>query len=205
MKLTKELLKEMIIKEMNSLNPKHEPKYDRILRILRDGTYRSVAIMSGQFPMGEKPDPRLADVERVANANRKRRLEERLKELGLKFIRIGGKFGPNIEQAVLIFNPNQEPTPGAHWNFLHTIAGLNREFRQWGFVGGERISDPNNPSMGFTLFEIDYSFDDPKAYKSLGPYLTTTTVYDDSQMANKTTDYSFDPTSGQKFGIPLEE
>ena len=68
MKLTKKLLKEMILKEMNSLNPKHEPKYDRILRILRDGTYRSVAIMSGQFPMGEKPDPRLADVERVANA-----------------------------------------------------------------------------------------------------------------------------------------
>ena len=30
-KLTKQLLKEMILKEMNSLNPKHEPKYDRIL------------------------------------------------------------------------------------------------------------------------------------------------------------------------------
>ena len=32
--------------------------------------------------MGEKPDPKLADVERMANANRKRRLEERLKNLG---------------------------------------------------------------------------------------------------------------------------
>ena len=59
------------------------------------------------------------------------------------------------------------------------------KFRQWGFVGGERISDPDNPSMGFTLFEIDYDADDPKAYRSLGPYMKTTTVYDDSQMANK--------------------
>ena len=40
----------MIIKEMNSLNPKHELRIIRILRILRDGTYRSVAII-GTVPM----------------------------------------------------------------------------------------------------------------------------------------------------------
>ena len=207
MKLTKEILREMVHKQMNDMTLKEakESKYNRVLSILRDAPYKSVAIMSGQFPMGQAPDPRLADVERASNITRKAKLEQRLKELGFKFVRIGGKFGPNIEQAVLIYNPEQDPTPEAHWDFLHTVAGLNREFKQWGFVGGERISDPTNPVMAFTLFEIDYDHDDIKAYKPLGPYMTTSKVLDDTEMTGQQDNYSFDPTSGKKFGIPLEE
>jgi hypothetical protein len=206
MKITKQLLKEMIGKQMEqSLMEIRQPKYDRILSILKDAPYKSIAIMSGQYPMGAAPDPRLLDVEKRSNAIRKENLEDRLSELGFKFERIGGKFGPNIEQAVLIYNPNQEPTVDAHWEFLHVIAGLNREFEQWGFVGGEKISSPENQDMAFTLFEIDYNHDDPRAYRAIGTVPMSSTVLDDTQMTSQQDDYSFDPTSGKKFGIKFEE
>ena len=206
MKITKQLLKEMISMQMKqSLMEVRQPKYDRIMKVLKGKAHQSIAIMSGQYPMGAAPDPRLLDVEKSSNAIRKENLEDRLSELGFKFERIGGKFGPNIEQAVLIYNPNQVPTVDEHWEFLHVIAKLNREFEQWGFVGGKGIFSPENQDMAFTLFEIDYKQNDPRAYRAVGTMPMSSTVLDDTQMTSQQDDYSFDPTSGKKFGIKFEE
>ena len=48
MKLTKELLKEMILKEMGETKSRHKPKYDMIIEILKGFHHESVAIMSGE-------------------------------------------------------------------------------------------------------------------------------------------------------------
>ncbi|MDA7494628.1 hypothetical protein N8467_01020 [bacterium] len=212
MKITKQLLKEMIQKEMAnpisenaSSSAGHMSKYERIMSTLQGAPYKSIAIMSGQNPMASSSTASNPEAVGIRNDRLKKSLESRLSEEGLKFERIGGNFYGLDEQSVLIYNPNQEPTPEGHYGFLHKIAALNREFQQWGFVGGERITDPGNSSMVFTLYKIDYSVDDPRAYAPHGKHPATGIVHDDAAMQNMGGDYSYDPTSGKKFGISLEE
>ena len=59
--------------------------------------------------------------------------------------------------------------------------------------------------MVFTLYKIDYSVDDPRAYAPHGQHPATGVVHDDAAMQNMGGDYSYDPTSGKKFGISLKE
>ena len=143
MKLTKQLLKRLIFNEMKlkeSNNPRHERKYDRIMRTLEGKNHQSVAIMSGQNPMAQ-PSSSDPEIKAMEDKRLKDALEKRLREEGLKFERIGGKFAGIIEQSVLIWDPAQpNSSPENHKLFLDKIAKLNREFTQWGFVGGRKFS-----------------------------------------------------------------
>jgi len=205
MKLTKQLLREMIKKEMKQklLTEENISKYQKIIDVLRDAPYKSLAIMSGQNPGASAPEFSTPEAVAIRNARLKSSLEQRLKEEGLQFKRVGGNFYGLDEQSVLIFSEN--PSADAHQQFLHTVAALNREFGQWGFLAGDRITDPDNPAMGFTLYKIDYSVNEPRAYHAVTPVPATTTVYDDEQIKkmNMTGDHSYDPTSGKKFIIPV--
>ena len=205
MKLTRKVLKEMIMREMKEklLIEQNISKYAKIINILRDAPYKSIAIMSGQNPGASEPEFSTPEAVAIRNARLKNSLEQRLREEGLKFKRVGGNFYGLDEQSVLIYN--EDPSADAHQDFLHTVAALNREFGQWGFLAGDRITDPENPAMGFTLYKIDYSVNEPRAYHAVTPVPSTTTVYDDEQIKQMkmTGDHSYDPTSGKKFIIPV--
>jgi len=203
MKLTKQLLREMVLKEMASANPRHERKYDRIMKALRGKTHQSVAIMSGQNPMAtasELPP----HIKAMGNARLKDNLEKRIAEMGLKYERIGGKFEGIIEESALIWDPSQpNSSPENHKVFLDKVAALNRQFTQWGFVGGRKFSDNVGEQMVFTMYEIDYNSTWPNAYGPSKSFAQTTQVLDDEGMTDQQDNYSFDPTSGDKIGIPL--
>jgi hypothetical protein len=205
MKLTKQLLKEMVLKEMKDklLTEEQISKYAKIMNILRDAPYKSIAVMSGQNPGASAPEFSTPEAVSIRNARLKNSLEQRLKEEGLQFKRVGGNFYGLDEQSVLIYSEN--PSADAHQDFLNKVAMLNREFGQWGFLAGDRISDPDNPAMGFALYKIDYNVNHPGAYHAVTPVPATTTVYDDEQIKkmNMTGDHSYDPTSGKKFIIPV--
>jgi hypothetical protein len=204
MKITKQLLKEMILKEMASANPRHERKYDRIMNALRGKTHQSVAIMSGQNPMAtasESPP----HIKAMGNYRLKDKLEKSIAKMGLKYERIGGKFEGIIEDSVLIWDPSQpNSSPENHKVFLDKIAAFNRQHTQWGFVGGRRFTDNVSSQMVFTMYEIDYDSKWPNAYGPSRSFSQTTQVLDDSEMTDQQDNYSFDPTSGDKMGIPLK-
>ena len=206
MKLTKQLLKKLILNEMKlkeSNNPRHERKYDRIMRTLEGENHQSVAIMSGQNPMAQ-PSSSDPEIKAMGDKRLKDALEKRLREEGLRFERIGGKFAGIIEQSVLIWDPAQPNSSHEnHKLFLDKIAKLNREFTQWGFVGGRKFSDNVGTQMAYTMYEIDYKSEYPNAYRASRSFDSTADVLDDTQMAGQS-DYSFDPTSGDKLGIPLK-
>ena len=205
MKLTKELLKEMILKEMGETKSRHKPKYDMIIEILKGFHHESVAIMSGQNPMAQRPDGMNPTIVQMGNMRRKDNLEKEVRALGLEYIRIGGKFAGIFENSVLIYDPNQtNSSKETHRKFLDKIAMLNRNFQQWGFVGGRKFDDGIQPVMAFTMYQIDYKekmF--PNAYYISPEFEQTTEVLEHSQVPPQG-DYSFDPTSGKRMSIPLK-
>ena len=215
MKLNKKVLKQLInevVEETSKSMILEEPqdsKYDRIMSILREAPYGSVAIMSGQFPMGQEVDSQATDIEDRANASRKARLEAQLAEAGLRYIRIGGKFGPNIEQSVLVYDPkqNRRVTMREQMEFLEKIEILCRKFKQWGFVGGHKVtvdtSKGPQSSYEFIMYQIDY---DHHMGFVKDPYSKpTNVVIGHDELASADNYYSFDPTSKQKFGMELYE
>ena len=168
MKLDRETLKGLI-KEVNRENSKsmlleapQDSKYDKIIKILREAPYGSVAIMSGQYPMGQAIDPNAADIEARRNTVRKGALEVEIKNANLGFLRVGGKFGPNIEQSVLVYDPaqNRRVSMREQMEFLEKVEVLCRKFDQWGFVGGHKItvdtSQGEQSSYEFTMYAIDH-------------------------------------------------
>jgi len=197
MKITKDLLKEMIAEALSknsmllespdSLNERKEAKYDRIIAALQGHVpeIRTVGMMSGQNPMVKSVSPE-------ENAKRKKALEVELKKRSLRFERIGAEFGGHPEQSVLVFNPTQ-----------FQMDELCRMFQQWGFVWGERFPmNAEQDFMGFTMFMIDYDKDmgwmkDPNS-KEVGRVMKNDEMVDAE-------DYSKDPTSGKKFGLELYE
>jgi len=215
MKLNREILKGLI-KEVNEENNKsmiieapRESKYDRIMSILREAPYGSVAVMSGQFPMGQEIDPNAADIEDRRNATRKVNLEAELLEAGLKYIRIGGKFGPNIEQSVLVYDPTQNRvvTMREQMDFLEKVEVFCRKFSQWGFVGGHKVtvdtSSGRQSSYEFVMYMIDY--DHHMGFVKDPDSKPTNLVIGNEELASADNYYSYDPTSGQRFGMPLYE
>jgi hypothetical protein len=92
MKLTKETLKQMINevlrenKEPSMLlsERQKQSKYDRIIDALKGNTegIDSVGLMSGQNPMAKK-------ISQQRNTELKNELEAKIKDMGLKMIRIG--------------------------------------------------------------------------------------------------------------------
>ena len=215
MKLDKKVLKQLInevIKEGTKsmiLEGPEDSKYDRVMSILREAPYGSVAIMSAQFPMGQEIDSQAADIEDRANAARKGRLETELTETGLRYIRIGGKFGPNIEQSVLIYDPkqNRRVTMREQMEFLEKIEVLCRKFKQWGFVGGHKVtvdtSKGPQSSYEFIMYQIDY--DHHMGFVKDPHSKPTNVVIGHDELATADNYYSFDPTSGKKFGMELYE
>jgi hypothetical protein len=215
MKLNREILKGLIkeVSEENSksmiLEAPQDSKYDRVMSILREAPYGSVAIVSGQFPMGQEVDSAGADIEARANSVRKARLETELKEAGLGYLRIGGKFGPNIEQSVLVYDPKQNRvvTLREQMEFLEKVEVLCRKFQQWGFVGGHKVtvdtSTGRQSSYEFVMYMIDY--DHHMGFVKAPHSKSTNVVVGNEELASADNYYSFDPTSGKKFGMELYE
>ena len=60
MKLNKDTLKSLIVEVLKQdeiiLEAPKQSKYDRIMSRLRDADYGSIAMMSGQYPMGRSSD-----------------------------------------------------------------------------------------------------------------------------------------------------
>ena len=203
MKLNKNTLKSLIVEVLKQdeiiLEAPKQSKYDRIMSRLRDADYGSIAMMSGQYPMGRSSDLSPKTLKQF-NARMKNNLEQRTREMGLEFERIGGSFGPNIEQSVMIWDPNQlgPISEGEHMRFLEKIEILNREHTQWGFVGGKRITAgaDGNADYIFTMYKIDYNnkmgfYQDPDSEE-------TTTIETDKDLKDRESGFSFIPASGDE-------
>ena len=195
MKLTKEVLKNLIQEVVNERNgdsiilteAARESKYDRIISALegRKPEIKTVGMMSAQNPMVKAVSPE-------ENARRKKALEVTLKQKGLKFERIGAEFGGHPEQSVLILNPSQ-----------FEMDNLCRMFQQWGFVWGERYPmNKDQDFMGFTMYMIDY--DKEMGWKKDPASKETGRVMKNDEMQGQE-DFSKDPTSGKKFGLEMYE
>ena len=221
MKLNKDTLKSLIVEVLKEdeiiLEAPEESKYDRVMGVLRNAPYGSVAMMSGQYPMGRSSDLSPKTLKQF-NARMKKDLERRITEMGLEFERIGGSFGPNIEQSVMIWDPNQmgSISEGEHMRFLEKIEILNREHTQWGFVGGKKITagPEGNAEYVFTMYKIDY--DNEMGFKQDKGSKTTSVVLGDEDLQDRETGFSFIPASGpdvkkgarpigKRFGMDLYE
>lgn len=175
-----------------------QSKYMRVLAMLRgkDPNVKTITIMSGQNPNAQQMiDP--------INKDLKNNLESRLKEMGLKFVRVGGKFFGVFEQSVIVINPD-----------LNEIAKLNKEFGQWGFLYGEKFTiEQGNDTMLFTMYQIDYE-GESLFFRASGSHRVSD-VLDDSQLKGQADDFTFIPKSqqgddpesriGKKFNIPVFE
>ena len=196
MKLTKDIIRGMI-KEviMENQQPsmllterEKKPKYDRIIDALEGKTegIDSIGLMSGQNPMAQA-------VSQQQNTQLKGNLEERITEMGLDMIRIGGVFAHHPEQSAMILNPTEEQ-----------MEVLCREFKQQAFVYGEKYPiDQERDFMIFKIYDIDY--DNPMGYRMAPGSKETATIQKHASLAGQDTDFSVDPTSGKKFGIEVYE
>ena len=173
-------------------------KYMKVLAMLRgkDPNVKTITIMSGQNPDAQQ-------MYEPINKKLKGDLENRLREMGLKFVRVGGKFFGVFEQSVIVINPD-----------LREIAKLNKEFGQWGFLWGEKFTiEPGNDTMLFTMYQIDKT-GDSLFFRASGSHKVSD-VYDHSQLAQQGDDFTFIPKSqqgddpetriGKKFNIPVFE
>ena len=196
MKLTKEIIKQMInevlmeSRQSSMLLTEREkkPKYDRIIDALEGKTegIDSIGLMSGQNPMAQA-------VSQQQNTQLKGNLEERIAEMGLDMIRIGGVFAHHPEQSAMILNPTEDQ-----------MEVLCREFEQQAFVYGEKYPiDPERDFMIFKIYDIDY--DNPMGYRMAPGSKETATIQKHAALAGQDTDFSVDPTSGKKFGIEVYE
>ena len=194
MKLTREVIKQMVNEVlMENQQPsmllterEKKPKYDRIIDALEGKTegIESVGLMSGQNPMAQA-------VSQQQNTQLKGNLEERIAEMGLEMIRIGGVFAHNPEQSAMILNPTEDQ-----------MEVLSREFEQQAFVYGEKYPiDPERDFMIFKIYDIDY--DNPMGYRMAPGSKETATIHKHASLAGQ--DFSVDPTSGKKFGIEVYE
>lgn len=175
-----------------------QSKYMRVLAMLRgkDPNVKTIAIMSGQNPNAQQKIDSI-------NKDLKNNLESRLNEMGLKFVRVGGKFFGVFEQSVIVINPD-----------LNEIAKLNKEFGQWGFLYGEKFTiEQGNDTMLFTMYQIDYE-GESLFFRASGSHRVSD-VLDDSQLKGQADDFTFIPKSqqgddpesriGKKFNIPVFE
>ena len=196
MKLTKEIIKQMInevlmeSRQSSMLLTEREkkPKYDRIIDALEGKTegIDSIGLMSGQNPLAQA-------VSQQQNTQLKGNLEERIAEMGLDMIRIGGVFAHHPEQSAMILNPTEEQ-----------MEVLCREFKQQAFVYGEKYPiDQERDFMIFKIYDIDY--DNPMGYRMAPGSKETATIQKHASLAGQDTDFSVDPTSGKKFGIEVYE
>ena len=196
MKLTREVIKQMVNEVlMENQQPsmllterEKKPKYDRIIAALEGKSegIDSVGLMSGQNPMAQA-------VSQQQNTELKGNLEERIAEMGLEMIRIGGVFAHNPEQSAMILNPTEDQ-----------MEVLSREFEQQAFVYGEKYPiDPERDFMIFKIYDIDY--DNPMGYRMAPGSKETATIQKHATLAGQDTDFSVDPTSGKKFGIEVYE
>ena len=195
MKLTSKKLNDLIQEVMDEAR---RSKYDRVMSILRgdDPMIDTIAIMSGQNPMAKQSSA-------LDNEYLKRQLEAAAKAKGIKFLRVGGNFMGIFEQSVMLLNP---PDKGV-------VDELNRQFKQWGFVWGEKITiEEGNDKMVFTMFEVDYEND--MGFRRAPGSHQVSQVMDDELMQTAPSDYSYIPKAGQRgpdskvgkrFGIPLYE
>ena len=195
MRLTKNKLEQLIIEVIDEARMS---KYDKVMSILRgeDPNIDTIAIMSAQNPMAKQATA-------LDNEYLKRDLEKAAKKRGIKFLRIGGNFMGIFEQSIMLLNPPDKDV----------VEQLNRQFKQWGFVWGEKITiEEGNDKMVFTMFSIDYENDmgfrrDPDSHQ-------VSRVMDNQLMQGVPSDYSFIPKAGRggsdskvgkRFGIPLYE
>ena len=195
MRLTKNKLEQLIIEVLDEARMS---KYDRVMSILRgeDPNVDTIAIMSGQNPMAKQATA-------LDNEYLKRDLEKAAKARGIKFLRVGGNFMGIFEQSVMLINP---PDKGV-------VDELNRQFKQWGFVWGEKITiEEGNDKMVFTMFEIDY--DNDMGFRRAPGSHQVSQVMDNELMQGVPSDYSYIPKAGRsgpdskvgkRFGIPLYE
>jgi hypothetical protein len=177
--------KSSVLLETPTVSEDREPKYNKLMGILEgDSSIKTVGIMSGQNPMASAPDPRF-------NVYLDRKLKKRLEELGLKSMPIGGIFGGLTEKSRVILNVSEEQ-----------MDQLNREFRQWGFVYGRKITiKPGEHFMAFTMYEIDY--DNEMGFRKAPGSKETGFVIKDLDLKGVDDNVSYDPTSGKKFGLEL--
>ena len=174
-----------VILEEPQLDEAKQPKYERLMNILTGNSdIKTVGIMSGQNPMATSPDPRL-------NVFLGRKLERALRKKGIEYIRIGGIFSGLKEKSVVILNIDE-----------NKMEELNREFKQWGFVFGNRIKiDDERSFMAFTMYEVDY--DNDMGHRKAPGSQSTGFVVQDGELKGVDDNVSFDPTSGKKFGLNL--
>ena len=197
MKITEKSLKDLI-KEVIEEGDRSS-KYEDVIEILEGSNkdVQTIGIMSGQNPMAQASSP-------DDNKRLKAGLEERLQELGLDFIRIGGKFMGIFEQSVLILNPEDEDQ----------MEALNREYTQWGFVYGEKFPiDAERSFMIFTMYEVDY--DNPMGHRKAPGSKQVGKPIRNQDMADTDDNYSYIPGKGspqggdpkvkKKFGLELYE
>ena len=180
------------------LTEARQSKYMKVLAMLRgkDPSVKTITIMSGQNPDAKQ-------MYEPINKRLKEELEQELRQMGFKFVRVGGKFFGVFEQSVIVINPE-----------IKQIARLNNKFGQWGFLWGEKFTiEPGNDTMLFTMQQIDKT-GDSLFFRATDSHKVSD-VYDHSQLAQQGDDFTFIPKSeqdddpetriGKKFNIPVFE
>ena len=180
------------------LTEARQSKYMKVLAMLRgkDPSVKTITIMSGQNPDAKQ-------MYEPINKRLKEELEQELRQMGFKFVRVGGKFFGVFEQSVIVINPE-----------IKQIGRLNKKFGQWGFLWGEKFTiEPGNDTMLFTMQQIDKT-GDSLFFRATDSHKVSD-VYDHSQLAQQGDDFTFIPKSeqdddpetriGKKFNIPVFE
>jgi len=174
----------MILSEIVEDNPDDQaslptsPVFQRIITILegQDASVQTIIIMTGQNPMAKKTDNQ-------SNLALAKQLEMDITKMGLQYIPVGGRFGGNEEDSVMILNPTREQG-----------RELNEKYSQWGYVWGQDM--PN-----FQMIQIDY---EGNQGEFVAPGSKTATTIDSGPSAQSATDnYSYDYASSRKFVISL--
>ena len=174
----------MLLSETEVESPEDQPAlpsspvFQRIITVLEghDPSVQTVIIMTGQNPMAQETDAQ-------TNLALAKQLEMDISKMGLQYIPVGGRFGGNEEDSVMILNPTRDQG-----------RRLNTKYKQWGYVWGQSM--PN-----FQMIQIDY---EGNQGEFVAPGSKTATTIDSGPTAQSATDnYSYDYASNRKFVISL--
>ena len=132
--MSKEMRK--YINEVKNLN---ESGWARMIRTLRGFTpsIKTMGIITAENPHGETADP-------AFNKEMNEKLEKRLRELNLGFIKIKGKYG-NPENPFFVPNITK-----------NELLSLGAEFEQKDVIFGEKINEPNKDGIRFSMIYSDH-------------------------------------------------
>ena len=169
MKLTAQRLRSLIkqvVKE-NQMTLVEEIMYldeEAVFSALAGKDFRGEKILTVGIMSGQNPDA--IEMSEKENAIRAQQLQDRVSSMNppLDAVHIGGVFGGNRENSLLIINPHkaagetageESPLQRVKRDATFVMDILNKEFGQWGYVLGTKHPDDPVYEMRFEMMQMD--------------------------------------------------